>query len=85
MDFDYHNSFGRLAVAYKDGEKEVCEAMLQSSETLVDQTKNLNFENDLHYFLSEYSQAFTPPNPFQFTNFEGDHVIESCDCYVIVQ
>ena len=74
MDFDYHDSFRRLATAYKEAERETGEAMLQSAETLVDQCKNLNFENDLHYFLSEYSQAFSPPNPFQFCNFEGDDV-----------
>ena len=74
MDFDYHDSFRRLAVAYKEGEKDTGEAMMVSAETLIDQTKSLNFENDLHYFLSEYSTSFTPPNPFQFNNFEGDDV-----------
>lgn len=74
MDFDYHDSFRRLVFAYKESEKETGEAMLQSADTLVDQTKSLNFENDLHYFLSEYSQVFTPPNVFQFTPFEGDDV-----------
>ena len=77
MDFDYHDSFRRLAAAYKESEKETCEAMIHSADTLVDQTKSLNFENDLHYFLSEYSQTFSPPNPFQFANFEGDDVIYS--------
>ena len=75
MDFDYHDSFRRLAVAYKEAEKDTGEAMLQSADTLVDQTKGLNFENDLHYFLSEFSQAFTPPTQFQFNNFEGDDVM----------
>lgn len=82
MDFDYHDSFRRLAVAYKEAEKETGEAMLQSADTLVDQTKSLNFENDLHYFLSEFSQTFTPPNEFQFGNFEGDDVKKSCDNHV---
>lgn len=74
MDFDYHDSFRRLAMGYKEAEKETGEAMLQSADTLVDQTKSLNFENDLHYFLSEFSQSFTPPNQFHFNNFEGDDV-----------
>lgn len=83
MDFDYHDSFRRLAVAYKEAEKETGEAMLQSADTLVDQTKSLNFENDLHYFLSEFSQSFTPPNQFHFNNFEGDDVnYKSCDNHV---
>lgn len=74
MDFDYHDSFRRLMVAYKDSERETCEAVMQSGETLVEQTRPLNFENDLHYFLSEYSGPFTAPNYFQFVNFEGDDV-----------
>lgn len=74
MDFDYHDSFRRLAVAYKDTEHETCEAVMHSGEALVEQTKALNFENDLHYFLSEYSGPFTAPNYFQFTPFEGDDV-----------
>lgn len=74
MDFDYHDSFHRLTVAHKDSERETCEAVMLSGETLVEKTKALNFENDLHYFLSEYSGPFTAPNYFQFTRFEGDDV-----------
>lgn len=74
MDFDYHDSFRRMAVAYRDNERETCEAVVQSGEALVEQSKLLNFENDLHYFLSEYSGPFTAPNYFQFTQFEGDDV-----------
>ena len=74
MDFDYHNSFKRLIVAYKDVEKDTCEAMMQSGEVLVDQTVSLKFENDLHYFLSEYSTPFTSPNYFEYIPFEGDDV-----------
>lgn len=77
MDFDYHDSFHRLTVAYRNSERETCEALVQSGETLVEQTKSLNFENDLHYFLSEYS-VFTAPNYFQFTPFEGDDVSFCC-------
>jgi hypothetical protein len=77
VDFDYHDSFRRLVVAYKDEERDASEAVLESADVL--QTKSLNFENDLHYCLSEYSLAFTPPNPFQFTSFEGDDVFESLD------
>lgn len=74
MDFDYHESLGRLGTAYRDSEHETCEAVMLSGESLVEQTKTLNFENDLHYFLSEYSAPFTAPNYFQFTPFEGDDV-----------
>lgn len=74
MDFDYHESFRRLSMAYRDSERETCEAIVLSGESLVEQTKTLNFENDLHYFLSEYSAPFTAPNYFQFTPFEGDDV-----------
>lgn len=74
MDFDYHNSFKRLAGAYREAEHEACDAVMHSADQVVEQAKNLNFENDLHYFLSEYAQAFTPPNPFVFVSFEGDDV-----------
>ena len=74
MDYDYHASFRRLSGAYRESEHESCEALMASADNLVEQAKSLNFENDLHYFLSEYSQPFTPPNPFQFTAFEGDTV-----------
>lgn len=74
MDYDYHDSFCRLAVGLRDSEKETCEAIMQSGETLVEQSKSLNFEKDLHYFLTDYSGPFTAPNYFQFTPFEGDEV-----------
>ena len=74
MDFDYHKSFQRLAVAYREAEYDTCDALQQSAEMLVEQSKNLNFENDLHYFLSEYSQPFSPPNAFQFVPFDADEV-----------
>lgn len=74
MDLDYHDSFRRLTVAYQDSERETCETIMQSGETLVEKTKSLNFENDLHYFLSEYSGPFTSPSYFQFNPFEGDDV-----------
>ena len=77
MDFDYHDSFRRLVGAYKESERETCEALMQSAESLVEHTKTLNFENDLNYFLSEYSGPFTAPSYFQFTHFEGDDV--GCD------
>lgn len=86
MDFDYHDSFRRLAVAYRNSEKETSEAIMHSADTLVEQTKGLNFENDLHYFLSEYSAPFTAPNYFQFTPFEGDDVslCVHCDYFIPV-
>lgn len=74
MDFDYHGSFQRMAVAYRDCEHEACQALIQSGDALVEQSKSLNLENDLHYFLSEYSGQFTAPNHFQFSPFEGDDV-----------
>ena len=83
MDLDYHDSFRRLAIAYKEGEKDTGEAMMVSAEVFLDQTKRLNFENDLHYFLSEYSASFTPPTPFQFNNFKGDNV-NNCASHVTV-
>ena len=74
MDADYHNGFKRLAVAYKESEKEACEAIVESADVVVENSKNLNFETDLHYFLSEFSQPFSPPNRFQFYSFDGDNV-----------
>jgi SLIT-ROBO Rho GTPase activating protein len=76
MDYDYHSSFERLATAYKDAEAESCEAVMTCARTLMDQAKGLNFENDLHYFLSENPGPFTPPNPFAFQSYEGDDVSE---------
>ena len=77
MDFDYHNSFRRLASAYQEAEKDACDAALQSAAVIVEQGKGLNFENDLHYFLSEFAQPFTPPTPFNFTPFDSDNVSTS--------
>lgn len=74
MDFDYHNSFGRLMDAMHDAECDTCESIKQCAEFMVDQSKTLNFEGDLHYFLSEYAQPFTPPASFQFTPFQSDDV-----------
>ena len=74
MDHDYHASFERLATAYKDAEAESCEAVTTCARALMDQAKGLNFENDLHYFLSENPGPFTPPNPFTFQSYEGDDV-----------
>ena len=83
MDFDYHNSFQRLANAYREAEKETCEAMIVSADAWADQSRTLNFESDLHYFLSEYSQPFTPPVQFGFTPFEADDV-RSCVHHVTI-
>ena len=74
MDYDYHVSFERLAMAYKDAEAESCEAVMACARSVMDQAKGLNFENDLHYFLSENPGPFTPPNPFSFQPYEGDDV-----------
>ena len=74
MDYDYHVSFERLAMAYKDAEAESCEAVMACARSVMDQAKGLNFENDLHYFLSENPGPFTPPNPFSFQPYDGDDV-----------
>lgn len=74
MDYDYHASFERLATAYKEAESEACETVMACAASVVDQAKGLNFENDLHYFLSENPGPFTPPNPFTFQPYEGDEV-----------
>ncbi|CAI8048569.1 SLIT-ROBO Rho GTPase-activating protein 3 [Geodia barretti] len=76
MDYDYHVSFERLAMAYKDAEAESCEAVMACARSVMDQAKGLNFENDLHYFLSENPGPFTPPNPFSFQPYDGDDVME---------
>ena len=77
MDFDYHDSYRRLMCAMRNGEFETCEAVKASGDVVVDQAKSLNFEGDLHYFLSEYSNPFTPPNTFHFVPFQGDDVSSS--------
>ncbi len=74
MDFDYHDSYRRLMCSVRDAEYETCESIKLSVDSMVEQAKTLNFEGDLHYFLSEYSAPFTPPAPFQFTPFQGDDV-----------
>lgn len=80
MDYDYHASFERLAIAYKEVESEACEAVMACAASVVDQAKGLNFENDLHYFLSENPGPFTPPNPFAFQPYEGDEVSKAVTC-----
>lgn len=74
MDSDYHSSFQRLAAAYKEAESDASEGVMACARSIVDQAKGLNFENDLHYFLSENPGPFTPPNSFSFTPYEGDDV-----------
>lgn len=80
MDYDYHASFERLATAYKEVESEACEAVMACAASVVDQAKGLNFENDLHYFLSENPGPFTPPTPFTFQPYEGDEVSTTVTC-----
>jgi len=74
MDFDYHDSFRRLMCASREAEHETCKAIKLSADSMVEKAKTLNFEGDLHYFLSEYANPFTPPNSFQFHPFQGDDV-----------
>lgn len=83
MDYDYHASFERLATAYKEAEAEACEAVMTCAASVTDQAKGLNFENDLHYFLSENPGPFTPPNPFTFQPYEGDEVSATVTCACI--
>lgn len=73
-DFNYHGSFQRLVVAYCDCQHEVYKTPEQSRDVVMEQSKSLNFENDLQYFMSEYPSCFTAPNFFQFIQFEGDDV-----------
>jgi len=79
MDYDYHSSFQRLVLAYKEAEREIGEAVMHSVDLMVENTKSLSFENDLHYFLQDYPQPFTPPNPFHFVPFDTDDV-SMCLC-----
>ena len=74
MDYDYHTSFQRLVLAYKEAEREMGEAVMHSVDMMVENSKSLSFENDLHYFLQDYPQPFTPPNPFHFVPFDTDDV-----------
>ena len=74
MDFDYHDSFQRLAVALRDEEREAYQALMESGDELVEQSKSLNFEKDLRYSLAEYSKYFASPNDIQFTPSRGDEV-----------
>ena len=76
MDFDYHDSFHRLAQAYYEAEHEACQQVMQVSGTILDQAKTLNFENDLHYFLSEFSSVFSHPGEFNYLPYGDDDVVE---------
>ena len=76
MDFDYHESFHRLAQAYYEAEHEACQQVMQVSGTMLDQAKTLNFENDLHYFLSEFSAVFSHPGEFNYLPYGDDDVQE---------
>ena len=42
----------------------------------MDQSKTLDFENDLHYFLSEFFNIFTQPPEFNYVSFGDDDVPE---------
>ncbi len=76
MDYDYQESFSRLAVAYHEAEQEACQQVMKVTTSIVDQTQALNFENDLHYFLSGFSTTFTQPPEFNFMPFGDDDVTE---------
>ena len=76
MDYDYHDSFSRLSLAYHEAEQEACQQVLRVTGSIVDQTQALNFENDLHYFLSEFSSVFTQPTEFSYMPFGDDDVLE---------
>ena len=76
MDYDYHESFIRLAQAYSDAEQTSCNQIIKATNSLVDQSKTLNFENDLHYFLSEFSGIFSQPPEFHYSPFGDDDVTE---------
>ena len=76
MDFDYHDSFHRLSQAYYEAEHDACQQVMQVAGTILDQAKTLNFENDLHYFLSEFSTVFSHLGEFSYTPFGEDDVME---------
>ena len=76
MDYDYHEAFSRLAISYHEAEQEACQQVLKVTTSIVDQTQALNFENDLHYFLSGFSSTFTQPVEFSFAPFGEDDVSE---------
>ncbi|XP_011408884.2 PREDICTED: uncharacterized protein LOC105315823, partial [Amphimedon queenslandica] len=76
MDHDYHESFKRLAQAYADAERTSCNQTIGATNGLINQTQTLHFENDLHYFLSEFSSVFTHPPEFNFVPFGDDDVME---------
>lgn len=76
MDHDYHDSFKRLSQAYADAEKGSCNQVMVATSSLTNQSQTLHFENDLHYFLSEFSSVFTQPQEFQFVPFGDDDVLE---------
>ena len=76
MDYDYHDSFNRLTLAYHEAEQEACQQVLKVTTSIVDQTQALNFENDLHYFLSGSASMFTQPTEFIYMPFGEDDVHE---------
>lgn len=76
MDHDYHDSFKRLAQAYSDAEQGSCNQVVKTTRTFVNQAQTLDFENDLHYFMSEYSNIFTQPPEFCFLPYGDDDVVE---------
>ena len=43
---------------------------------ILEQAKTLNFVNDVHYFLSEFSSIFTNPPEFTFVQYGDDDVNE---------
>lgn len=76
MDTDYHDSFKRLAQAYSDAEQGTCQSIMKATSSFVDQAQTLNFENDMHYFLSEFASIFTQPPEFNYVSFGDDDVTE---------
>ena len=42
----------------------------------MEQTKTLNFTNDVHYFLSEFANFFANPPEFSFVQYGDDDVSE---------
>ena len=76
MDYDYHDSFHRLVMAYHEAEHDACQQVMQVAGTVLDQAKTLNIENDLHYFLSEFSPTFSHLGEFNYIPFGDDDVVE---------
>ena len=63
-----------MAIAYRDAEESASQNVVKAANSIVDQTKALNFENDRNYFFSEFSNAFSQQLQFAFVPYGDDEV-----------